>query len=61
MIVSACMGLTQRTGGVYGVLYSFVKDRTGYRAFPQKDRAEIEKLPDPSIIYIMFTMCKKFW
>jgi len=48
MIVSACMGLTQRTGGVYEVLYSSVKDRMGYRAIPQTDRAEIEKLPDPS-------------
>ena len=47
MIVSACMGLTQRIGGVYGVLYSFVKDYTGYWAIPQADRADIEKLPDP--------------
>jgi len=43
------MGFTQKIGGVYGVLYSFVKDHKGYRAIPQTDRAEIEKLPDPSI------------
>jgi len=48
MIVSACMGLTQRIGGVYEVLYSSVKDRMGDRAIPQPDRAEIEKLPDQS-------------
>ena len=49
MIVSACMGLTQRIGGGYEVLYSFVNDCTGYWAIPQADRAEIEKFPDASV------------
>jgi hypothetical protein len=52
MIISACMGLMQRIGGGCEILYSYVKDCKGYRAIPQADSAEIEKLPDPSNIYL---------
>jgi len=50
MIDSACMGLTQRIGGGLEVLNLFVEDRNGRLDSPRAKRAEIEKLPDPSII-----------
>jgi len=50
MIGSACMGLTQRIGGGLEVLNSFVEDRNRRWAMLRAKRAEIEKLPDPSII-----------
>jgi hypothetical protein len=44
-------GINANDRGRVRGLCLFVKDRTGYRAIPQTDRAEIEKLPDPSAKY----------
>ena len=48
MIVSACIDLTQRIGGGYEGMVSFVQDRTDEKGIPQTDRAEVEKLLNPS-------------
>ena len=46
MIVSACMGSTQRIGACAKCCTHLLRAALGDRAFPHMDIAEIEKLPN---------------